>query len=159
MHGSGDNKFAPNSTITRAMIVQILYNIEKNPAITGPSEFNDIKEDQWFYKAVLWAKNNKIVTGYGNGLFGPDDAITREQMMIILYNYAIKKELDISKTSDLMDFTDAAKVSNWASNGVKWAVGSGLVNGKGNSILDPSGKATRAETAVIMKHFAENFIK
>lgn len=109
--------------------------------------------------AVKWAVKNEIVDGYGNGKFGPEDVITREQMAVILYRYAAFKGLDMTKTADLSKFTDSGKISSWAKPALSWAAAEGLVSGKGSGILDPLGSATRAEAAAILHRFCENMVK
>ncbi len=159
MVGTGDTKFSPDTTTTRGMIVTILYRLEGEPAVSGTSSFNDVASGRWYANAVKWAAENEIVGGYGNGNFGPEDPISREQMAAILYRYAAFKGFDITKTADLSKFTDSSKISDWAKFALSWANAEGLINGKGNGILDPLGKATRAEVATILRNFCENVVK
>lgn len=157
MNGVGHNLFAPSSNLTRGMIAQVLYNLEGTPA-AGNGVFTDVAADQWYADAVNWAAANDIVGGYGNGKFGPEDDITREQMAQILYNYAAFKGYDVSTQGDLSTFNDGAKTSDWALSAMKWAVGSGLLQGY-NGNLNPTGTATRAEVAQILMNFCENIAK
>ena len=157
MNGVGNNLFAPSSNLTRGMIAQVLYNLEGTPA-AGNGVFTDVVTDQWYADAVNWAAANDIVGGYGNGKFGPEDDITREQMAQILYNYATFKGYDISVQGDLSAFNDGAKTSDWALSAMKWAVGTGLLQGY-NGNLNPTGTATRAEVAQILMNFCENIAK
>ena len=157
MNGVGNNLFAPSSNLTRGMIAQVLYNLEGTPA-AGNGVFTDVAADQWYADAVNWAAANDIVGGYGNGKFGPEDDITREQMAQILYNYATFKGYDVSVQDDLSTFNDGAKTSDWALSAMKWAVGSGLLQGY-NGNLNPTGTATRAEVAQILMNFCENIAK
>jgi hypothetical protein len=157
MNGVGHNLFAPSSNLTRGMIAQVLYNLEGTPA-AGSSAFTDVAADQWYANAVNWAAANDIVGGYGNGKFGPEDDITREQMAQILYNYAAFKGYDVSAQGDLATFNDGAKTSDWALAAMKWAVGTGLLQGY-NGNLNPTGTATRAEVAQILMNFCENIVK
>lgn len=159
MVGIGDTKFSPDTTTTRGMIVTILYRLEGEPAVAGTSSFNDVASGRWYANAVKWAAENEIVGGYGNGNFGPEDPISREQMAAILYRYAAFKGFDITKTADLSKFTDSSKISDWSKAALSWANAEGLVNGKGGGILDPLGKATRAEIATILRNFCENVVK
>ncbi len=159
MVGTGDTKFSPDTTTTRGMIVTILYRLEGEPAVSGTSSFNDVASGRWYANAVKWAAENEIVGGYGNGNFGPEDPISREQMAAILYRYAAFKGFDITKTADLSKFTDSSKISDWSKAALSWANAEGLVNGKGGGILDPLGKATRAEIATILRNFCENVVK
>lgn len=149
MDGVGNGLFAPNANLSRAMLAQILYNKEERPVVTTTSSFSDVVAEAWYANAVTWAATKNIVGGYGNGLFGPSDDITREQFAVILYRYAgspVPPNL-------LLDFTDAYKVSGWAQDAIRWAVDQGILNGKGNGILDPTGKATRAEAAQMLKNY------
>lgn len=159
MVGTGDTKFSPNATTTRGMIVTILYRLEGEPAVSGASSFNDVAEGKYYANAVKWAAENEIVGGYGNGQFGPEDPITREQMAAILYRYAAFKGFDMTKTADLSKFTDSGKISDWSKAALSWANAEGLVNGKGGGILDPLGNATRAEVSAILYRFCENVVK
>ena len=158
MNGVSDTSFAPYSNLTRGMIAQVLYNLEGKPAVSG-SAYTDVAADQWYNDAVNWAAQKGIVTGYGDGTFGPLDNITREQMAAILYRYAQYKGYDVSAKGDLTAFTDGNTVSDWAKDAMSWAVGTALFNGKGDGILDPTTTATRAEVAKILMTYCENVAK
>ena len=158
MNGVSDTSFAPYSNLTRGMIAQVLYNLEGKPAVSG-SAYTDVAADQWYNDAVNWAAQKGIVTGYGDGTFGPMDNITREQMAAILYRYAQYKGYDVSAKGDLTAFTDGNTVSDWAKDAMNWAVGTALFNGKGDGILDPTTTATRAEVAKILMTYCENVAK
>lgn len=149
MEGMGGNKFGPGSQLTRAQFAQILYNKEEKPAVTGEDPFTDTIPGQWYTNAILWASQKKIVNGYGNGIFRPNTDVTREQMAVMLYNYAGKP----ATSGTLSAFTDADHVSFWAENAIKWAVENKIMSGKGNGILDPKGTATRAEAATMLMKF------
>ena len=156
---NGDaGKFSPNNNLTRGMIAQVLYNLEGKPE-AGESAFTDVASDAWYAEAVNWAAEQGIVSGYGNGLFGPEDDITREQMALILYKYAELKGYDVTVKGDLTAFTDGEETSDWAKEAVEWAVGAKLISGKGNGQLDPIGTAIRAEVAQILMGFCENVVK
>lgn len=155
MSGTDASTFAPNAKLTRAMIAQVLYSLEGKPAAEG-APFTDVAADVWFADAVNWAAAQEIVSGYGNGKFGPNDNITREQMALILFGYAKSKSYDVSASGDITAFTDGAAISDWAKDSVQWAVGAKLLSGKGGAILDPKGTATRAEVAQILMAFCEN---
>lgn len=155
MVGTSATKFSPDATTTRGMVVTILYRLEGEPAVSGKSTFADVVGTAWYANAVEWAAKNKIVDGYGNGKFGPEDVITREQMAVILYRYAAFKGLDMTKTADLSKFTDSGKISSWAKPALSWANAEGLVSGKGSGILDPLGSATRAEVAAMLMRYCE----
>lgn len=158
MDGIGNNLFSPNGTTTRAMIVTILHRLENQPA-SGSSTFTDVPAGQWYTNAVAWAAANGIVDGYGDGRFGPNDTITREQMAAILYRYAQFKGYDVSNTGNLSGYTDAAQVSEWARTAMGWANAQGLITGNTATTLNPTGSATRAEVATILMRFVENVAK
>ena len=158
MNGVGDRLFSPNETTTRAMIVTMLYRLENEPAAAA-SSFTDVPAGQWYTDAVAWAASNAIVGGYGNGLFGPNDAITREQMAAILYRYAQFKGYDVSSVGDLSRYTDAGQVSAWAQSAMGWANAQGLITGNTATTLNPTASATRAEVATILMRFVENVAK
>jgi len=157
MVGTSATTFEPSTKLTRAMMVQILYNMEGKPTGSKGETFADVAKDAWYADAVAWASANGIVKGYGNGKFGPNDRITREQMATILYRYAIAKKYDVSKTNDLKAFVDAKDVSDWALAGMKWAVGTGLINGRDATHLVPRDTATRAEVATIITRFCKAY--
>lgn len=154
MNGTDEEHFSPALTTSRAMIVTILYRLEDGPAPASP-EFTDVQSGMWYTDAVGWAGANGVVSGYGDGRFGPDSPITREQLAVILYRCAQLKGLDVSVSASLDGFTDAGAVGSYASDAMRWAVGSGLISGKGNGILDPAGSATRAEAAAILTRFCQ----
>ena len=154
MNGTAATTFSPTMTLTRNMMAQILYNLEKTPAVTGANPFNDVPGGQWYTDAVMWAAANDIVNGY-NGGFRPGASITREQMAAILYRYAQYKGYDTSAAGSLDSFADGSATSGWAREAMAWAVGAGVLSGKGSGMLDPTGTATRAEIAQIMMNFLE----
>jgi hypothetical protein len=156
MNGVGDDTFEPNSNLTRAMLVTILYRLEDEPEVTE-NAFDDVNEGLYYTDAVNWAAENGIVQGYGDGKFGATDEITREQMAVILYNYAAYKQYELvseDDLSDLSDFPDASDVSTWAQDAMRWAVGAELINGM-DGALNPSGTASRAQVAKILMAFCE----
>ena len=157
MNGMKDGLFEPDGTTTRAQIVTILHRLEGEPLSTVPSAFSDAPASQWYIGAVDWASETGIVDGYGDGRFGPDDPITREQMALILYRYARWKGFDVSAIGDLRSFADLDSLSPWAVEAMEWANGSSLITGKAAGILDPQGQATRAEAATILMRFREGF--
>lgn len=157
MNGVGNDLFAPDSNLTRGMIAQVLYNLEGTPE-AGSDAFTDVEAGQWYADAVNWAAANDVVSGYGDSTFGPQKDITREQMAQILYNYAVFKGYDVSVQGDLSVFSDGTATSDWALPAVKWAVGSGLLQGYAGR-LNPAGTATRAEVAQILMNFCENIVK
>lgn len=151
--GVSDTEFAPNTEMTRAMLVTVLYRAEGEPAITRNIPFADIDMNEYYANAVIWAAANGIVNGYDENTFAPNDNITREQIAAIMERYADFKGADTTQTGDLSQFTDEADISDWARDNVSWAVGAGLISGKGDGILDPLGNATRAEVAAILQRF------
>lgn len=159
MNGTSATTFSPNNATTRAQIAAIFYRMAGSPAVENTNPFTDVPYGpgtDWYYDAVLWVQQNGIMQGYGDNLFGPGDPVTREQLAVVFYNYAKFKGYNITANGDLSAFTDAGDISAWAQEAMKWAVGSGLMNGKGNGIIDPKGTATRAEVAAMLHKFIEN---
>ena len=156
MVGVTENSFAPNSSLTRAMIVQMLYSLEGSPEVTGTAPFTDVAIGQWYTNAITWAASNNIVSGMGDGTFAPNNNITREQLAMILYNYAQLKGNAVTASGNLAAFTDGNEVSDWAETAVRWAVGEGLMSGRGNGVLDPTETTTRAEAASMFMRFMES---
>ena len=155
MRGVGNDLFAPAASTSRAMIVTILHRIEGAPASSKNLTYTDVKSGTWYIDAVKWATEKKIVNGYSEKKFGPSDDITREQLATILYRYAEYKQYDLTKSADLSVFQDANKVSSWAKTAMSWANATGLIRGTYVG-LEPTGKATRAQTAAILHRFMEN---
>ena len=150
MTGTSATTFAPNGTMNRAMIVTVLYRLEKSPAVTGASKFTDVPAGQWYSDAVAWAAANKIVNGYDETTFGPMNAVTREQMAAILFRYEQVKGLEnVTLEENLNRFPDQDKISAYAIPALQWAVGQKIINGNANGTLDPTGTATRAQVAQI----------
>ena len=158
MAGTSSNTFSPDVTTTRGMIVTILYSLEGKPAVSGDAGFEDVAAGAYYAKAVTWAAANGIVAGYGDGNFGPNDNITREQMAAILYKYAIYKDYDVSagENTNLLGYDDAQEISKYAVPAIQWAVADGLMSGTTESTLDPAGSATRAQVATMLMRFCEN---
>lgn len=155
MSGVSENEFAPSGKLTRAMLVQMLYNMESRPACNAENAFIDVPVGQWYTDAVIWANDAKIVSGMGEGLFAPNMEITREQMVAMLYNYAKYKGYDVTASADLSTFADNASVSAWAKPAMQWAVAEGYISGMGDNQLAPQGTATRAEIASVIMRFME----
>lgn len=158
MNGMSDTIFAPDSQLTRGMLVTVLYRLEGEPAVAGTA-FADVAADAYYAKAVTWASANGIVKGYGGDVFGPEDDITREQLATILCRYAAYKGCDVSGRADLSGFTDAAQISDYAAETLAWANAAGLINGMGDKTLAPQSGATRAQVAAILMRFCENIAK
>ena len=149
MNGYGSNTFAPDANLSRAMLAQILYNKEGRPAASG-SVFPDVPPDAWYSAAVTWAAERGIVSGYGSGLFGPGNQITREQMAVMLWRYAGSP----APVNQTLSFSDADAAGGYARTALCWAVEQGIMRGNGGR-LDPKGLATRAHTAQMLKNFIE----
>ena len=152
MMGTSQTTFAPDIVTTRGMIVTILWRLEGSPIVGASLNYDDVKAEDWYGEAVRWADSVGVVTGYGNGKFGPNDTITREQMAAMLWRYAGSPRVDGSLSS----FTDGAQTSIWAQPAMIWAVEEGLITGVGNDRLEPRGQATRAQAATILMRFAQN---
>ena len=158
MAGVGEGTFAPDATLTRAQLSQMLYALEGAPEVTGSAGFTDVAGNAWYAKAVNWAAEQKLVSGYGDGTFGPDDALTREQLCAILRAYARGKSVDVSGLADLSGYPDAEQVSPWAAEAMGWAVKAGLIGGMADGSLAPTGTATRAQMAQIMQNLLEDVL-
>ena len=156
MTGISDTQFDPDGNLSRAMLVTILYRMEGKPVVTAEDTFTDVPAGQWYTDAVGWANVCGIVSGYGEGIFGTNDSITREQIAAILYRYAQLKGYDISETAGLTAYTDAASTSSWAQQAMKWAISHKLISGTSSTTLAPSGTATRAQIAAILMRYIEN---
>lgn len=152
MDGTGPAAFAPTTVLTRSMAAQVLWNLADSPAVPGTAGFTDVPSDAWYAGAVNWSASRGIVTGYSTGAFGPEDAVTREQLAAMLYRYAGTPE----PTGSLDGFNDKDAVSDYAADALCWAVDEGLLTGKGGGWLDPAGTATRAEMAAILMRFTES---
>lgn len=155
MSGTGAATFGPDLATNRGMIVTILYRLAGSPA-AGGSVFTDVAGGQYYAKAVTWAAANGVVSGYGDGRFGPNDPITREQMAVILQGYARLSGIDVSARADLSGYADAGKISPYAREAMGWASASGLISGTSATTLTPAGTATRAQAAVILRSFCEH---
>lgn len=151
MGGYGNGLFGPEKPFSRAQAAQLLYNWEGKPGAGGTNRFQDVEAGAWYEKSITWAAGKGILEGYGNGLFGPDNNITREQLAVLFWRYAGSPNVS-TKT---LDFTDAHLASHWAKDALRWAVENDLITGKNGNILDPQGTATRAEVATIFCRFAE----
>ena len=146
-NGTAPGQFSPEAPMSRGMLAVVLHNLERNPAAVGGS-FDDVNHQQWYGEAVTWAAEQGIVTGYGDGKFGPNDRITREQLAVILWRYAGQPT-----ASQDLPFSDAEQASSWALAALGWATEQGILHGKNGDILDPGGFATRAETAQMLMQF------
>ncbi len=156
--GVSKNRFAPDMAMTRAMLVEVLYNLENRPCLEGKeSVFTDVKKNDWFAEAVMWAQASGVVYGKTDTIFAPNESITREQLSAILYRYAALKKHNVTATAELTAFPDGNRVSGYAESAIKWAIGAGLISGNkiGNiNMLDARGTATRAQVALILKRYS-----
>ena len=153
--GTSDTTFSPNTSMTRAMLVTVLYRLEGQPAVNGRSGFSDVQYNGYYEDAVTWAADNGIVNGTSTSTFSPNVNVTREQMAAILYRYAQYKKYNTAASSGLNGFTDHASVSGYAAASLEWAVAEKLVNGSAGKLM-PTGNATRAQVAAILHRFVEN---
>ncbi len=162
MNGTSAIDFAPESPTTRAMLVTVLHRIEGTPAPKAASKFSDVAAGNWYTDAVAWAAENNVVNGMGDGTFAPDAQITREQLTTVLFRYAQLKQKDEGTRASLESFADQAKVSDWASEGLQWAVSKGIINGisEGEETnLQPQGNATRAQIATVLMRYDKEILQ
>lgn len=161
MVGTSTTTFEPVLKLNRAMAAQILYNLEGQPVVTGMATFTDTDDaGAWAVKAITWAEQNDVVEGIGDGLFDPTANVTREQFAQMMYYYAKYKKYDLTKTGDLSNFEDEAKISSWAVTAMSWANGNGLINGhEDTGLIDPAGTTTRAQAASILMRFDQKLVK
>ena len=158
MYGTTNTTFSPDANLTRAMFAAMLYRLAGSPRVVGTCSFPDVPSTAYYLDAVIWGEKNRVIYGEG-GKFNPDGKITREQMAAMMRRYADFCELKTDARADLSGFTDAAAVSSWALNDMKWAVAEHLLYGDTNSRLNPMNNATRAEAAAILQRFATRLAK
>ena len=156
MYGIDENIFAPDDTLTRAMMVTMLWNLEGSPEVDFSSGFSDVKPGVWYEKAADWAVSKNIVYGYGNAVFGGNDPLTREQMASMLYRYAKEKGYDTSAKGNLGKFVDSNKISDYALEAMRWATGMEIINGTSENTLDAFEDSTRAQVATMLMNFVKN---
>ncbi len=162
MNGVSDTQFAPNGTLTRAMVVTMLWRLENSPVVNYAMNFKDVPASKWYTEAVRWAQSVKVVEGYDANSFGPNDNVTREQLATILYRYAVLKGVDTNKfteNTNTLSHNDVFTVSDWATSGMHFCIAAGVVNGDSNGNLNPRSTATRAEAAAMFQRFCENVVK
>lgn len=160
MSGVSEDRFEPEGTLTRAMMVAMLWRLEGQPQPESVRSFADVPDGTWYTQAVEWAAEKGIVSGYGDDLFGPEDNITREQLAAILYRYAAEKAYDTSQGGmAAREFSDWGSVSPYAEQAISWAVNAGIISGMGDNTLQPQGNATRAQAATLFMQFMENIAK
>lgn len=154
MSGVNATRFDPSANATWGMVVTVLYRMENAPVSEAQDGiFTDLKAGKWYNDAVLWAADSGVVNGYSNGAFGPEDNVTREQLVAILYRYAQYKGYDVSARGDLSSFGDQNKVAKYAREAMEWAVGIELISGVTETSLEPKGNATRAQIATVLMNF------
>lgn len=154
--GYDNGNFGPEDKLTRGQLITILHRMEGSPKATGKKQFPDVQDSkQYYYNAVRWGTDKNIISGYNDGNFGPEDNITREQLAVILNRYAKYKGKDISVTDSLSRFKDTNKISSYAVNQMKWAVGAGVITGNSDKTLNPGGNATRAEVAAMLEKYCK----
>ncbi len=157
MRGTGKETFEPGIPLTRGMLVTVLHRLENEPS-SEKSSYVDVEEGKYYSKAVSWARQNGIIMGISETEFGPERNITREQLVTMLYRYAIYRGYDVAIGEELSRFKDSSLISDYALSSMQWAVGKGLIQGKEGMVLAPSDNATRAETAAILQRFIEDMI-
>lgn len=157
MSGTDENAFSPNKAMTRAMIVTVLWRLEGQPEGANISTFNDVKTDSYYFNAVAWAADKKIVEGYAENVFGSDDDVTREQLAAIFYRLAQYKGYDTSEKADLGKYTDSKIIADYAMNAFEWAIAYGIITGTADDKISPKGNALRCQAAAILKRFCEAY--
>ena len=158
MDGTSANTFGPGVKFTRAMVAQVVYAMEGKPNVSYAEAFKDVKANDWFAPAICWASQHDVVSGYTNGNYGPNDNVTREQMIAILYKYAAYRGGNVNWRGEIKSFKDMSSISKWAEEPMQWAVGAGLLSGRENGMLDPKGNAVRSEVAQILMQFHKKYI-
>ena len=154
MNGVSMTSFAPHSTLTRGMLVTVLYRMEKEPDSDGEISFQDVETDVWYTDAVYWAANAGIVDGYSKTMFAPNEPITRQEMATILWRYARHLGMNVSTAGETIPaFADRDEIAPWAGQAISWAYTRGIIQGRGGNVLDPNGQATRAEAAAVIARF------
>lgn len=159
MSGIGDNKFEPDGPLTRAMVAQIFYNLEGKPAGNHSEPFPDVEAGKWYYDAISWGYVNKVVAGYGDGLYRPDQNVTREELVQIFFNYAKAKGWYNGEQADLTGFSDYENVAPWHKEAVSWGISTKLLSGKGGSKIDPKVESLRCEAAQMLMNLNLNVRK
>lgn len=156
MNGMSVTFFGAEEPLTRAQFAVILYRLEGEESVNYEDVYRDVKQGEWYTDAIVWANKVGLITGYGNGYFGTNDAINREQMATIMYRYASSKGYNVGTIAEFTGFSDASKVSDWAEEAMRWAVGTGIIKGE-NGLLNPAGNANRAQCATIIMRFMEEY--
>jgi len=160
LNGIDNNLFAPQSNITRAMSAQLFYNLENKPNITSGNLYTDVENGKWYEKAITWASENNIVNGVGDNKFAPNENVTKEQMITMLYNYATYKKYDVSigEDTNILSYSDIFDLAEYAYSPMQWACGAQIIVGDNGKLL-PKKQLTRAEVASIIKNFRIYYIE
>lgn len=154
--GTGADTFSPNAPMDRAMVATVLHRMSGGETVNGGTVFSDVPPGQWYSDGIAWASASGVVNGMGDGLYAPGLAVTREQLVTMLYRYEKDyRKADVSGRRELGGFSDVQAISSWAEEAVSWAVGAGLIQGRDSGELDPAGTATRAEVATILQRFSQ----
>lgn len=160
--GMGDNQFAPQSNMNRAMMMTVLYHLAGSPEserLAAKSTFTDVPSDQWFYTFVAWAADQGVSAGTGNGEFSPNQPVTREQVVVLLYNFASNyMHLTLDSRSDITSCGDYSQVASWAQDAMSWAASCGVVSSGNGVMLEPGRSATRAEVAAMLMSFSQRYL-
>ena len=156
--GTSETTFSPDLVMTRAMMATVFYRLAGSPEVSGTAPFTDTDDQAWYAQAVTWAVQDGIIAGYGGGLFGPNDPMTREQMATVLYSYALRRGYDVTARADLSGYTDQGAISAYALEAMQWANGAGLMSGTSSTTLTPGGFVTRGQAATILVQFYDQFI-
>lgn len=160
MDGVSSTQFAPNSSTTRAMVVEIIYRMAGSPSVSTTAGFTDVASSAWYADAVNWAARRGIVEGRTATTFDPNAPVTREELATLLYRYAVNSGYDTSvgANTNILSYTDAGSISDYAFDSLQWACGAGIVNGTGNGVLSPQGQATRAQLAAMLMRFCSEYV-
>ncbi len=161
MIGTGEDRFSPAAVVTRSQIATCLWRLENSPQVNYAMNYTDVVDGRWYTEAVRWVASQGIMLGYDNGRFGPDDPMTREQMVVIFYRYAQYKGYDVSigENTNILSFADAEDVSEYALPAMQWGCGVGLIEGQDGKLLNPTGGTERAQLATIFMRFCEDIAK
>ena len=157
-NGTTETTFSPYKTMSRGMLVTVLYRLDGSPEVSGTNPYTDVAAGMYYVDPIIWATQAGIISGYGDGIFKPDNAVTREQMVTILYNYAKYKGYDVSLVKGLDQFTDSGTVGSYAVRAMQWAVANGIITGTSDTTLSPKGASTRAQVAVVLMRFDESVV-
>ena len=159
MTGTSSTTFEPDAQLTRGMMATVLWAMSGGPVVNYAMDYTDVSDGDWYAEAVRWATSTGVVTGMGDGTYEPNAPITREQMMVMLYAYAVRAGYDVDQGGmSAREFDDYGEISGWAVTAMEWAVNTGMIGGKPGNLLDPTGSATRAEVATILRNYHQTFV-